>query len=89
MRGLWLALWIAMGIKNAIVVGEHIGGKVGLEMAVTWPERVNKLVLSSIGYYQDDAGKKIKDPPNYQRPGGNKTGWFAFNGMVETVWHMG
>ena len=55
-----------MGIKNAIVIGEHTGGKVGLEMAVTWPERVNKLVLSSIGYYADDAGKKIKDPPNFR-----------------------
>jgi len=55
-----------LGIKNAIVVGEHIGGKIGLEMAVTWPERVNKLIMSSIGYYQDDAGKKIKDPPNFR-----------------------
>jgi len=55
-----------LGIKNAIVVGEHTGGKVGLEMTVTWPERVNRLVLSSIGYYQDEAGKKVKDPPNFR-----------------------
>jgi len=56
----------SMSIKNAIVVGHHIGGKIGLEMAVTWPERVNKLVLSSIGYYADETGKNIKDPPNYR-----------------------
>ena len=55
----------ALGIKKASVVGQHVGGKVGLEMAVTWPERVSKLVLSSIGYYGGE-GKNIKDPPNFR-----------------------
>jgi pimeloyl-ACP methyl ester carboxylesterase len=55
----------SLSIKKAIVVGQHVGGKVGLEMAVTWPDRVSKLVLSSIGYYED-AGKNIKDPPNFR-----------------------
>jgi len=35
-----------LGIKKANVVGQHVGGKVGVEMAVNWPERVNSLVLS-------------------------------------------
>ena len=45
-------------IKKASVVGHHVGGKVALELAVTWPERVNKLVLSSIGY-QPEASEGI------------------------------
>ena len=55
----------SLGIKKAAVVGQHVGGKIGLEMAVNWPERVSKLVMSSIGYY-DGEGKTIVDPPNFR-----------------------
>ena len=55
----------ALSIKKASVVGQHVGGKIGVEMAVNWPERVSKLVLSSIGYYAAE-GKNIKDPPNFR-----------------------
>jgi len=48
-----------LGIKKAIVVGQHAGAKVGIELAVTWPERVNKLVLSSTGYYAPQAKLKL------------------------------
>ena len=48
----------SLGIKKASVVGHHVGGKVALELAVTWPRRVKKLVLSSIGY-QPEAGEII------------------------------
>ena len=55
-----------LGIKKAIVVGQHAGAKVGIELAVTWPERVNKLVLSSTGYYPAAGeAKAITDPPNF------------------------
>jgi len=55
----------ALNIKKAAVVGQHVGGKIGVEMAVNWPERVSKLVLSSIGYYESE-GKNIQDPPNFR-----------------------
>jgi len=55
----------ALGIKKANVVGQHVGGKIGVEMAVNWPERVSSLVLSSIGYYESE-GKNIMDPPNFR-----------------------
>ena len=57
----------SLGIKKASVVGEHIGGKVALEMAVNWPKRVSKLVLSSIGYYAEGSNAII-DPPNFRDP---------------------
>ena len=55
----------SLGIKKAAVVGQHVGGKIGLEMAVTWPERVSKLVLSSPNYPEAEEGKTFKDPPNF------------------------
>ena len=54
-----------LGIKKAAVVGQHVGGKIGLEMAVTWPERVSKLVLSSPNYPEAEDEKSVKDPPNF------------------------
>ena len=59
-----------LGINKAIVVGQHIGAKMGMELAVTMPERVSKLVLSNIGYYpkpEEGIGLVI-DPPNYTGP---------------------
>jgi pimeloyl-ACP methyl ester carboxylesterase len=55
----------SLGIKKAAVVGQHVGGKIGLEMAVTWPERVSKLVLSSPNYPEAEEEKSFKDPPNF------------------------
>jgi pimeloyl-ACP methyl ester carboxylesterase len=55
----------SLGIKKAAVVGQHVGGKIGLEMAVTWPERVRKLVLSSPNYPEEEEEKTFKDPPNF------------------------
>ena len=55
----------SLGIKKASVVGQHVGGKIGLEMAVTWPERISKLVLSSINYPESEEDKVFKDPPNF------------------------
>ncbi len=53
----------SLGIRKANVVGHHVGGKVGLELAINWPERVNKLVMSSVGYKPGaDEGIVINDP---------------------------
>jgi pimeloyl-ACP methyl ester carboxylesterase len=55
----------SLGIKKAIVVGQHFGGKVGVELAVTWPERVKNLVLSSIGYPEAEGVKTDNDSLNF------------------------
>ena len=55
----------SLDIKKARVVGQHFGGKVALEMAVTWPERVSKLVLSSIGYPEAEEVKIGVDTQNF------------------------
>ena len=48
-------------IKKAVVVGHHIGAKIATELAITAPERVDKLVLSSLGYW----GKTTNNPPDF------------------------
>jgi len=55
----------ALGIKKSGSGRAACRGKIGVEMAVNWPERVSKLVLSSIGYYESE-GKNIQDPPNFR-----------------------
>ena len=55
----------ALGIEKACVVGHHAGSGVGVELAVAWPERVDKLVLSSLGLWETTAGVAVVDPPNF------------------------
>ena len=55
-----------LNIKKAIFVGQHVGAKVAVELATTLPERVSKLVLSSVGYRpKADEGIVINNPPNF------------------------
>jgi pimeloyl-ACP methyl ester carboxylesterase len=57
----------SLGIEKAIVVGQHIGAKMAVELAINRPDRVSKLVLSNIGFYpkpEEGLGTVI-DPPNY------------------------
>ncbi len=44
----------SLDIKKASIMGHHAGAKVGVELASTWPDRVDKLVLSSLPYYRDE-----------------------------------
>jgi len=44
----------SLGIAKAHIVGHHSGATVGAEFAVTFPDRVDKLVLSSYPYSRDE-----------------------------------
>ena len=43
----------ALGIKKASILGHHTGAFVAAEVAAAYPERVNKLILSSIDYFDE------------------------------------
>jgi pimeloyl-ACP methyl ester carboxylesterase len=60
----------SLGIKKAHIVGHHLGATVGMEVQITHPERVNKLVLSGFGYHPEpDEGIRFVDPPkNFMGP---------------------
>jgi len=55
----------SLGIKKVSVVGHHTGAKVAAELAINRPERVNKLVLSAIGYWEAAANIKKNEPDNF------------------------
>ena len=54
----------SLGIEKASVVGHHAGAQIVVELAVTWPDRVDKMVLSSLPYWPDEEERVMfrKDP---------------------------
>lgn len=54
-----LALLDSRGLDRVHVVGHSFGGRVGIKMASLWPERVDRLVLTS------SAGIRPARPPAY------------------------
>ena len=58
-----------LDIEKTSIVGHHAGASVATELAVTWPDRLNKLVLSGLGIRPGpDEGIPFKDPPNFTSP---------------------
>ncbi|MGP8080410.1 MAG: alpha/beta fold hydrolase [Dehalococcoidales bacterium] len=55
----------SLGIKKASVVGHHTGAKVAAELVINWPERVNKLVLSAIGYWEAAENIEKNEPTDF------------------------
>ena len=54
----------ALKIKKTNFVGHHLGSIVAAEFEIKWPERVNKMILSGIGYKPEPSeGKAFEDPP--------------------------
>lgn len=44
----------ALEIEKTNIVGHHTGATIAVEVAATYPERVDKLVLSGCPYYEDE-----------------------------------
>jgi pimeloyl-ACP methyl ester carboxylesterase len=56
----------SLGISTVSLVGHHTGGVVALEVAASYPERVEKLVLSAVPFMDEEErlkrrGKKVVD----------------------------
>ena len=43
-----------LGLKSANIVGHHTGSEVAIEIAVSSPERVDNLILSSVPYFRSE-----------------------------------
>lgn len=50
-----ISLLDVLGIERAAVVGHHTGGYIGIELAVSWPDRVSALVLSGVALHPTEA----------------------------------
>ena len=56
----------SLGIKKASVVGNHGGSMMAIELAVNWPERVDKLVLFGMGLWgKPSEDMAIEEPPDF------------------------
>ena len=55
----------SLGIKKANFVGQFNGAMTAAEIAVNWPERVNKLVLAGTGFWEETEAKALNEPPNF------------------------
>ena len=56
-----LAVLDKLGIKQADILGYSTGAAVALELAITNPERVNKLVLVSVAFEKEGARKELHE----------------------------
>lgn len=58
----------AVHIDKAIVVGNLVGANIAARIAVRWPDRVCRLMLSNLVYYTDYAEfKSARNRPNFQK----------------------
>jgi pimeloyl-ACP methyl ester carboxylesterase len=56
----------SLEIKAAVFVGHHMGSIVAAETQITHPARVQKLILSGVGYKPGPEEKAVfKEPPNF------------------------
>jgi pimeloyl-ACP methyl ester carboxylesterase len=55
----------SLGIKKASIVGHHTGAKVAADMTIEWPDRVDKLILSALGYWEATANIEKNEPDNF------------------------
>jgi len=53
----------AMGIERTSLVGHHTGGVIAVEVAASYPERVDKLILSSTPYVDAQNREQRKSRP--------------------------
>jgi pimeloyl-ACP methyl ester carboxylesterase len=55
----------AIGLKKASLVGQFNGAMIAAEVAINWPERVDKLVLAGTGFWEESEAISLNEPPNF------------------------
>ena len=55
----------AIGLKEASLVGQFNGAMIAAEVAINWPERVDKLVLAGTGFWEESEAIALNEPPNF------------------------
>jgi pimeloyl-ACP methyl ester carboxylesterase len=56
----------ALGIKKTSIVGDHVGSRLAVEVAATWPERVDKLVLCGCPWYTLEERRVLPGDPRFR-----------------------
>ena len=55
----------SLGVKKASIVGQFNGAMIAAEVAVNWPERVDRLVLAGTGFWEESEAIALSEPPNF------------------------
>ena len=55
----------AMDLKKAHVAGQFFGAEIAVELAVNWPERVDKLILAGAEFWEASQAVDLKEPTNF------------------------
>jgi pimeloyl-ACP methyl ester carboxylesterase len=55
----------SIGIKKASIIGQFNGAMIAAEVAINWPERVDKLVLAGTGFWEESEAISLNEPPNF------------------------
>ncbi len=56
----------ALHVRKTSIVGHHVGSRIAVEVAATWPERVDRLVLSGCPWYSAEELKQLPNNPMYR-----------------------
>lgn len=75
-----IELWDNLGIEKSHVLGSVTGGYIAGELAATYPERVNKLILCNVHGF--DAEEQEKNRAEIFDGISNQRRWFSFNAML-------
>jgi len=71
-----------LSIEKANIAGHHTGAEIGVEIAVTHPERVDKLALSCLPFFKTEedfishSTKSVFQPVEMQPDGGHLMEWW-------------
>lgn len=57
----------ALGVEKTSIVGHHVGARIAVELAASWPERVNKLILSGCPWYTEEQRRALEGDWKYHR----------------------
>jgi pimeloyl-ACP methyl ester carboxylesterase len=55
----------SLNIRQANIAGHLLGGHVAAEVAINWPERVNKLIMAGPGTFEETKATIYNKPPNF------------------------
>ena len=55
----------SLKIKKAIIVGHLLGGHIAAEVAINWPERVDRLILAGPGSFEESGTTNVDKPNDF------------------------
>ena len=55
----------SLGIKKSSIAGQFFGAEIAVELAVNWPERINKVILAGAEFWEENQAVDLHEPDNF------------------------